>query len=251
MMLHSNLSHALSAALAGFGASLLLNCPPAAAQWAPSATCGPINNAFGPFDYRVRRGAELKDVETHHFHAKVQALVPSPWGPVGSDLDYTLRAFPNHHPALALFEKLAKKEKTDKPRGAQWDLECYYDRAIRFAADDGVVRMLYANHLIMRNRGKDAVPQIEKALSLSRESGLTQMNAGLLYFEMKDYDKALEHAHIAFAMGVTRTDLRERLQSVNRWKEPAAVAAAPAAAAAPASAETATAAASSVVPAPR
>jgi hypothetical protein len=47
-----------------------------------------------------------------------------------------------------------------------------------------------------------------------------RLNAGLIYFEIKNYYKALVQAHTALAMGLPRTELRDRLQSVGKWTEP-------------------------------
>lgn len=72
----------------------------AMAQQVPG--CGSLQNAFGPFDYRdpEARGEPLRLVESAHFTPSVESLVKGNSGTVAGDLDYTLRAFPNHHRAL-------------------------------------------------------------------------------------------------------------------------------------------------------
>ena len=62
--------------------------------------CGALQNAFGPFDYRTERGYNLDVVESYHFTPPVEALIRGSSGTIGGDLDYTLRAFPNHDRAL-------------------------------------------------------------------------------------------------------------------------------------------------------
>ena len=96
--------------------------------------------------------------------------------------------------------------------------------------------MLYVNHLIRRNRLDDAHRFLDYVVTQAGESPLTHFNAGLLYFDMKDYDRALLQAHRAMALGMTRADLRDRLNSVGRWKEPEPADAAASAPTAPASA---------------
>lgn len=62
--------------------------------------CGALQNAFGPFDDRTARGYNLDVVGSYHFTPPVEALIRGASGTIGGDLDYTLRAFPNHHRAL-------------------------------------------------------------------------------------------------------------------------------------------------------
>src|SRR4051794_26054278 len=69
------------------------------AQQAPSQ-CGSLANAYGPFDYRSTDKTALNMVEGPHFPPKVEALISGNSGPIGAELGYTLRAFPNHHRAL-------------------------------------------------------------------------------------------------------------------------------------------------------
>src|SRR5678816_4417104 len=70
------------------------------AQTGPSA-CGPLANAYGPFDYRTdRTGTTLSIVEDNHFTPAVEQLISGITSSVGGEIDYTLRAFPNHHRAL-------------------------------------------------------------------------------------------------------------------------------------------------------
>ena len=88
-----------------------------------------------------------------------------------------------------------------------------------FAPDDMVFRMFYVAFLTRRNRLDDAHKFLGYVVEQSAESALTQFNAGLLYFDMKDYDQALIQAHRAQAMGMTRKELRDRLAAVGRWKE--------------------------------
>ena len=69
--------------------------------------CGPISSPgqYGPFDYNnaADREERLPVVEQYHFSKNIQALKPDVNGSLpGPHLDYVLRAFPNHHPALNL-----------------------------------------------------------------------------------------------------------------------------------------------------
>ena len=91
--------------------------------------CGPIQNAYGPYDYRSDKD-KLKIVEQVHLTPEVINLVKGSSSTIGSDLDYTLRAFPNHHVALNAMIRLGEKQKAAKPIGANYGVECYLQRAI-------------------------------------------------------------------------------------------------------------------------
>jgi tetratricopeptide (TPR) repeat protein len=229
----------LLSCLAAVGMGLFVVAPMAQAQSRdPVVGCGSlVNPVYGPFDYR-RANAQQRDlVESAHFTPGVETLSHQKTGPFGWDIGYTLRAFPNHPRALLTMQRLAEKEKKNPPNEAIYTVDCYYDRAIRFQPEDYVVRMLFANYLIEKGgRNDDATAHLEYARSRNEDNPFTQFNVGMLYFDMKNYDKALEQAHRAMALGMPRQELKDRLKSVNRWLEPEEVAAAAAAAASAASA---------------
>jgi hypothetical protein len=85
------------------------------AQTVPTA-CGPLANGYGPFDYRTdRTGTTLSIVEDNHFTPAVEQLISGITGSLGAELDYTLRAFPNHHRALLSLVRLGKRLKSPQP----------------------------------------------------------------------------------------------------------------------------------------
>ena len=159
------------------------------------STCGDIANAYGPYDYRTDRD-KLQIVETFHFTPEVEALIRGRSGYLGGDLDYTLRAFPNHHRALIAVMNYGRKMKTTQPEGLPRQVECYFERAIRFRADDEVARMLYAKFLAGVNRIPEATRELEivSAAAAAAGNGFTQYNVGLLYFELGQFDRALKQA---------------------------------------------------------
>lgn len=198
---------------------LALAAPAALAQQADSA-CGSIANSFGPHDYRVERGQPLSLVESAHFTPVVEALIRGNAGYIGGDLDYTLRAFPNHHRALIAMMRYGEKRHSPHPADATYSVECYFDRALRFRPDDSAVHMIYASFLAKNGRQPEARRQLELASSYGRGNGFTQYNVGLFYFDLKEYDKALKQAHLAWALGFERPALKERLRSLGKWTEP-------------------------------
>lgn len=195
---------------------------PASAQSMEAPTpCGTLANAYGPWDYR-RDKERLPIVIENHFTPEVEMLLRGKSGPIGGDLDYTLRAIPNHPRALLAMMRYGEKMRTDQPQGSRYSVECWFDRALRFRPDDKVVRMLYVTFLTKATRNEDAMRQLSVVASNAEpDNPFTQYNLGLLYFELKAYDRALEHAHKAEAMGYPIAELRDKLRSASKWSDAA------------------------------
>lgn len=196
------------------------SAPDARAQTAQSS-CGAIYNTghYGPYDYRTQY-EQLKIVEAHHFLPQHEALVGSAEYP-GQELNYTLKASPNHHRALVAAARLAEREKTTRVPGMDYSIECFFERGIRFARDDTVVRGLYAQFLLKAGRRPEAVQQLDAAQMFAKDNAFSHYNIGLLYFDLGEYGKALEEAHRAAALGFERTELADRLRKANKWQDPA------------------------------
>lgn len=196
--------------------------------------CGPLaDGGFGPFDYRPDRdppspgtgdhALKLGLVEGAHFTKEVELLIRGhrSGNDPGGDLDYTLRAFPNHHRALMSVMRYGEKKASPKPAGLRYVVECYFERAIRFSSDDAISRIIYATYLTKNKRVPEAVAQLEQATRIAGDNAFTHYNIGLAYFDIKIYDKALVQAHRALALGFDRTELRDLLQKAGQWQEPA------------------------------
>jgi tetratricopeptide (TPR) repeat protein len=224
-----------------------LICLPALSQ-VDANYCGSLSNAYGPFDYRadhyIQRPGDQSPheekrhlVEGAHFTPRVENLIGAQSahqiGPPGADLDYTLRAFPNHHRALLAVMRYGEKFNTQQPPGLPRIVECYFERAIRFQPNDTVARSLYATFLFKSKREPEAQAQLKQAVYFAGDNAFSNYNIGLVYFDMKLYDQALAQAHKAMALGFERTQLKDLLEKAGQWKEPppaAAEAPAPAAA---------------------
>lgn len=210
--------------------------------------CGDLSNGYGPYDYRTERGETLGRVDRAHFPPITEALIrgKAERSPPGPDIDYTLRAYPNHHRALAATIRFGAMTKRDPPPGMRYTVECWLLRATRFRPDDTVARGLYAKFLVERNRAAEAVAQLKIAEGHAGDNPFTHYNIGLLYLEAKDYAAALVQAHRALALGFPRTELKDGLAAAGKWQEPsaAAPAAPPASAPEPAAVQNAAPAAS-------
>jgi tetratricopeptide (TPR) repeat protein len=203
--------------------------------------CGSLKNAYGPLDYRTDRGPPLQIVEDYHFTPDVESLVHGRTGLVGGDIAYTLRAYPNHHRALVAMMRLGQRLKTQMPEGAGYTVECFFDRAIRFAPDDAIVRNLYAIFLYDNARKPEAVAQLRQASILAKDDAYTHYNIGLIYAQHGDLDGALPEVQRAMQLGFPRDDLKKKLEAAGKWVEPPPL---PASAPDSAASEPATAAAS-------
>jgi tetratricopeptide (TPR) repeat protein len=220
LLIHLNLRTSFSALLVGLLIAVFTTSP-AFAQ-AVGSSCGTLSSPgqYGPYDFRTDRD-KVQKVLIHHFTPADEALLPSKLGPPGGAIDYTLRALPNYHRALIAMMRLGEKEKTSQPRGSNYSIECWFERATLFRPDDAVVRMIYSTYLNSKRRIPDANTQLEIATAYAKDSALTHFNIGLHYFDLKNYDKALVQAHKAMALGWTQTELRDQLQSAGKWHEPA------------------------------
>jgi Flp pilus assembly protein TadD len=159
-------------------------------------------------------------VELHHFTAPIAALQRGETSlHIGGDLDYTLKVMPNHHPALSTLVRLARRDKTNRPTGTAWPVECYFDRALRIAPDDARTWAVYADYLIQLRRTDEAVWAMNHAARLSPDDAMLAYNLGLVALELKDPDRAMQFARKAYSSGIDLPGLRSRLQSEGKWRD--------------------------------
>lgn len=180
--------------------------------------CTGSSGGYGPYDYtnRSHRANKLKVVEAYHFNKEVESLIKGMTGSIGGDLDYTLRAFPNHH--RALYAMMRYQLKTQRPANANYSaIECYFQRAMAFKPDDYRVMLLYANFLVKKDQSKMASRIYQRALTIDNAPLDINYALGLLYLDMKEFDKAVEQAKIVYSAGFKKTKLARKLKEVNRW----------------------------------
>jgi len=189
---------------------------------ASEVSCGPLKipNKHGPYDYRTATPAELNLVERAHFTPAVEALIKPMFRDFGPDLGYTLWAFPNHHRALVALINLTEKEKSSQPVGLPYPAECYFERAIRYKADDNIVRMLYANFLVLQKRKGDAITELNYVENKVQDNPLSHYNLAQLYMDAGNFNKARIHAKLSLELGWPKTDIKERLESLGQWADP-------------------------------
>lgn len=181
--------------------------------------CGVFDEPAALSDYRKGRtefAARLAQVERSAFSPDVES------GAIGmaaaSRLDATLGTFPNHAPALNALTRLALKEKRAKLPGMKFPVECYYDRAQRFAPDDAAVYAAYAAYLLGLGLNDKAVEMYVRAVELDGRNVVIHYNLGLAYFKLNNYELANKYAQRAYNAGFPLPGLRSLLQNAGKWR---------------------------------
>ncbi len=168
--------------------------------------CQGNKQGFGPYNYTDPQlqkrvyGEPLEIVERFHFTPEVEQLVKGANGPLPTDIDYTLRAFPNHHRALWAIIKFHLDERRKKPR-RYTPAECYLQRALVFSPNDGIVQMLFGIYLHKAGHMEAAGKYFDKALAINPDNAEAHYNYGLLLVDKEKYDEAIEHARTAYQLG--------------------------------------------------
>lgn len=205
------------------------------------AECQGREQGFGPFDYtdptytvagnytrHGRNEAPLRTVEKVHFTPNTERLIRGKTSvdPMG-DIDYTIRAFPNHHRALYAVIRNYLRQPPAPRHDEQANLfrpgyqghptpECYLQRAQYFAPDDGMVWALFGLYLHRRNDLDGALKQYEEA---EKRFGATKYadyfyNRGLLHFDRGEYTESRQYADKAYALNHQLPGLRRKLERV-------------------------------------
>jgi len=200
-------------------AAVCLLATAAAPALAAPKICGVFDEPAALADYRKGRtefAARLAQVEKSSFSQDVES------GAIGlaavNGLDATLAAFPNHAPALNVLTRLALKEKRARLPGMKYPVECYYDRAQRFAPDDAAVYAAYAAYLFGLGLNDKAVEMYVRAVELDGRNAVIQYNLGLAYFKLSNYELANKYAQRAYNAGFPLPGLRTMLQNAGKWR---------------------------------
>ena len=188
----------------------------------PMAGCGTFEydrEHVGPLDYRKINPKTLKLVEDYHFSRQVESLRHGQSSTIGGDLKYTLKAIPNHPRALRSTAEYFRRSPTRAGLEMGMTLDCWFQRAVSYRPDDPMVRVIYADELLKQKKFDDARMNLEAAEQGAGESATVHYNLGLLYAELKQYDRAVEHARTAYALGAPLPGLRNKLAEAGQWRE--------------------------------
>jgi len=232
-----NLSGAMLLAVVGAYAAFA-----SSAAAAVKEDCGYPNDSpgrFGPYDYNERANLpkEIEVVERAHFtpymeevalygfSSRAASSVEEQRGGrelIAGNLDYTLYAFPNHHKALyamAAWQLRLRQESMTNyeqlKRGWQFrSAECYFERALMYRPNDGVVHLVYGVVLHKTGDLTEAATHYTRAIELMPTSAEAHYNLGLVYFDVRDYQKAAQQAATAYELGYPLPGLRNKLARV-------------------------------------
>lgn len=216
---------ALSLALSSAPATARTGSAPWVGETFAGGPCRGGAQGYGPYDYTKKHlyREPLRLVEGAHFTSDVESLRKGKRKGVRDplpDLDYTLRAWPNHHRALhsAIRFHIRKKGNYRHPIFAP--TECYLQRAVNFSPDDGTARMLWGMLLHRTGRRAQALPEYEAAETLSPTNPEIKYNLGLLLAEQGEFARAKKYADILYKeVNWPLPGLMKRLQAAGYWEE--------------------------------
>lgn len=173
----------------------------------------PLTNGYGPYDFtNLEHRSKLKIVLSAHFTTEVERLQSGKTGRLIADIDYTLRAIPNYHRALNAMARHQRNEKINfKDTDKFYSTECYFKRALYMQPKDATTHMLFAIHLQLTNQLKKAEEHYAVALQLAPDNPELNYNAGLLYVQLGDIDKAKHSANIAYKQGYPLQGLAKKI----------------------------------------
>ena len=78
-------------------------------------------------------------------------------------------------------------------------------------------------YLAKKVRGSEALNHLNRAVESGEGSANLYYNSGLIYFDLKYYEKSLAYAQKAYQMGYPLPGLRDKLKRSGKWQEPVAV----------------------------
>lgn len=192
-----------------------------------ASSCPPLRHGYGPYDYRTATPDQRRLVEGAHFFSAVENLESNAKHPSkgyivvpGSEIDYTLRAFPNHMRALYALARLGIRDNTDSPPGVKAPIPCYFENSVTFRPDDVRARVIYGIYLAKRGRPAEAIEQLKIAKEAGELDANTSYNMGLILLDLGRKEEALEAAHHAYRLGFPLPGLKNRLQREGAWREP-------------------------------
>ena len=177
---------------------------------------GHPGGGFGPFDYTdsANHVERLGLVEGAHFTPPIESVQQGKTSlNVAGDLDYTLKAFPNHHRALYTAirywfqgDNFGPYPNTIPPP------ECYLYRAKNFAPHDPKILLLEGIYLHKRGRFQDAKKRYQQAESRLDYKGELYYNMGLLSIDLKEFGEAQDYAEKARAAGYPLDGVNRKLK---------------------------------------
>lgn len=187
------------------------------------------NGRIGPYDYFDPRNSQptgaapqgnIKRVTNVHLTKSMIRLQHGNTTSISGDLDYTLRAIPNHPDGLDLVSRLEKKlnspsakfDKKLKGERLPKTADCYFRRALLLAPNRPVTHSIYGIHLHRNNKYEDAKKAYSRAIELGSQNPEVHYNLGLTLYHLKEFAAAEDQAKIAYQKGYPLPGLRDFLR---------------------------------------
>ncbi|MBT1064849.1 tetratricopeptide repeat protein [Bowmanella sp. Y26] len=180
--------------------------------------CEGNSQGFGPYDYfevmasgkdsELWNKARLWEIDRIHYGkgnghvADKSTLTEIDYKLAMKEYDYTLRAYPNHVPALqAVMDLERRRERESAIRKVtivpfKTPPECYFQRAIQFQPGQAHLYLAYAVYLHRQKQYELAEHHYREAYKRD-ENPETAYNLGLLLFNKGDYDEARRYYQLA------------------------------------------------------
>lgn len=189
---------------------------PARADVPYNPECTPLTGVVGKdyFDFLDPASKPRLDiVEEYHFTPEIENLQHGLTGYIPGELDFVLRALPNHYRALVAMGRWQQMhpKMPDSLEGRVHTADCYFKRAIWFRGEDPNLHALYGIYLHQTGRLDDAEREYDIAEKLGSENPELYYNRGLLKLKKGDLEAAQAYADKAYAKGYPLPGLRDML----------------------------------------
>lgn len=185
--------------------------------------CEALTFSSPPSDYRLRDTTDvlrwsIDDNWTAHTGPAIKRIQSGEYSRrVMADLDFTLRRWPNHVPAL---QALVSYDLGGGKQYGFFPTECYFYRARKLYPNDAAVPLGEGYWHWKKGDKKAAEEAYLAALSVDPNSIESHYNLGLLYADQGQYDKARQHAWAAYGSGYALPGLRNKLARAGQWRDP-------------------------------
>ena len=165
------------------------------------------------FDYNDSAYASnLKLVESYHFNSGVRSLSKGQSSTVPGDLDFVLRAVPNHYEALSAMGRWQLLNGSPRSGTVRYEpADCYFQRASAFRPSDPRVHLVYGIYLHQAKRLLEAGQQYTQAEAMGWDDAELYYNFGLLLVDTGDIPRARRYAEKAYALGYPLPGLKNKL----------------------------------------
>lgn len=205
---------------------------------------------FGPYNYYKPPKGALQLVESAHMRAVIaRDRHRGNWCAYYGNLDYTLRAFPNHPEALVLMAEYldvrspcsnnnalpSSKGKSPLELAAAIEsgawrertADYYFQKAIAYKPKDSPksivnnpeTHVLYGKYLYAHKRPEEALTQFKDTIKHDPRSAEAHYYLGLILFEKNDTEAAKQHFQTGYKIGQPPIELKQKLISIGQWRE--------------------------------